>query len=105
MDYTIEKCLTIDDYDASSDELRSRDWHTTVNVWYGSDSARKDMAYLDELAARVSQEYPSIGREEMVVDTVRPHESWHHVGKLGIWVSLPLEEVLRLKDTKALRCL
>ena len=94
MSKRLERYIQERNFNITTEELKDM---TRIGIFYGFNNYSCSVQHILELAEAVRHEYPNIGNEDMNIWYVERSQSIRHVGYTTLYVSIPVEDFIRLR--------
>jgi len=90
----LERYIQERNFNITTEELKDM---TRIGIFYGFNNYSCSVQHILELAEAVRQEYPNIVNDDMNIWYVERSQSIRHAGYTTLYVSIPVEDFIRLR--------
>ena len=104
MSKRLERYISKSNFNASDEELREL-CKEKIGIFYGFNTYSSNVKHIHELCAAVRAEYPDVEDEEMGVWYVLPSQSIRHAHHTMLFVRIPIEDFIRMRNEHMIRIL
>ena len=94
MSKRLERYIQERNFNITTEELKDM---TRIGIFYGFNNYSCSVQHILELAEAVRQEYPNISNDDMNIWYVERSQSIRHAGYTTLYVSIPVEDFIRLR--------
>lgn len=94
MSKKLERYIQERNFDLTAEELKDM---TRIGIFYGFNNYSCSVQHVLELAEAVKREYPNIDNDDMNIWYVERSQSIRHAGYTTLYVSIPIEDFIRLR--------
>lgn len=100
----LERYIQERNFYAPDDELRTL-CPTSIGIFYAFNTYSCSLEHIKELAEAVRKEYPTLRDDQMNIWYVERSQSIRHACLTTLYVSIPIEDFIRMRQNNEIRIL